>query len=69
MQVCVNISEFANSIQIFGKTRSITICHKFCLLNMNSWSNYEALEIKSIGLKHVGLLQITNKYNSEFVST
>ena len=30
---------------------------------MNSWSNYEALEIKSIGLKHVGLLQIMKKYN------
>ena len=32
---------------------------------MNSWSNYEALEIKSIGLKHVGLLQRMTKYNSE----
>jgi len=32
---------------------------------MNSWSNYEVLEIKCIGLKRVGLLQIMNKNNSE----
>ena len=33
---------------------------------MNSWSKYEVLEIKSIVLKHVGLLQRMNKNDSEW---